>query len=247
MLSCFSYTAYRSLDEPDKAEVESVDSRSASPRVSAGHQETANTAATTTTTTTFTTSEQTGINGRQIFLGSSGLGGHLSNSTGTLMHLSPTSLVLPQNASSAPSSTALTPELKRPPNQKFVKHLEANLLKNSISDSQLNCTKSREERYIKVPIGTAIPPPRPNVPCPKKDNRHILSNPRHQQSCQRNDQAPKSFAPIISQNLRQTQASAPLHVLPQSTSEFSHSHNFFRFHPLISNQMLDSTSNNDLS
>ncbi|XP_018494120.1 SHC-transforming protein 1 [Galendromus occidentalis] len=132
------------------------------------------------------------------------------------MHLSPTSLVLPQNPSSAPSSTALTPELKRPPNQKFVKHLEANLLKNSISDSHLNCTKNREERYIKVPIGTAVPPPRPNVPCPKKDVRHNPShNHFHQQSSQRNDQVPKTLAPIVSQNLRSAQA--PLHVLPQTS------------------------------
>ena len=237
MLSCFSYAAYRSLDEQtDKTDLDAVDSRSASPRDPSGRQLTAVvTAATTaavtttaavaaaTTTTTTTVSEQTEINGRQIYLGSSGLGGHLSSSTGTLMHLSPTSLVLPQNPSSAPSSTALTPELKRPPNQKFVKHLEANLLKNSISDSQLNCTKNREERYIKVPIGTVIPPPRPNVPCPKKDGRPSTGIHRHLLNTQRNDPIPKSLTSTTSQNLRSPQAPAPLHVLPQCmfVNEFS--------------------------
>lgn len=85
----------------------------------------------------------------------------LGGSTGTLIQLSAA-------PNSAPSSTSLTPELKRPPNHKLVKHLEASLLKNSISDSQLHRRCEEEDRYVKVPTLGTVPPPRPSVPCPKK-------------------------------------------------------------------------------
>lgn len=122
------------------------------------------------------------------------LGGHLGGSTGTLSAnlsnlLSPPAPPLGGSLAgthSAPGSTAgFTPELKRPPNHKYVKHLEATLLKNSFSDSQLNRRQRDEERYIRVSIGAhlpgalsgtpgaqqVIPPPRPTVPCPKRDKK----------------------------------------------------------------------------